>query len=270
MSKILVFDIFSEYGFFKKPWAITSPLTFMVPPYSTVAGMLGAIVGCNKRKLFVNVNKEEYLKVFSKQNFGIAVGIVNPLYISTSIISVGMNLLNTKSDGLGFNENLMNYVRNINNPKFKNINVHTQIRFDLIKNPRYRLYVTCFNDNFSKTFEKLCEYVKEHKSVYTVCMGLSEFIADLEFIGLFDYEIIKNSKQSKIPISSLIVKSKINNIYLQNGLKYMKEEKVPIDMTPERIATYEDIIYEIHGKYVICDVQEYCKIKELNVNVVFY
>ena len=51
--KCLVFDIKGDYGHFKKYYTTSSPLTFSIPPRTTVSGMIGALIG---------LDKEEYLK----------------------------------------------------------------------------------------------------------------------------------------------------------------------------------------------------------------
>ena len=46
--KVLVFDIWADYGHFRKFYTTTSPLTFSFPAPSTIAGILGAIYGAGK------------------------------------------------------------------------------------------------------------------------------------------------------------------------------------------------------------------------------
>ena len=43
--KCLVFDIKGDYGHFKKYYTTSSPLTFSIPPRTTVSGMIGALIG---------------------------------------------------------------------------------------------------------------------------------------------------------------------------------------------------------------------------------
>jgi len=47
--KVLVFDIWGDYGHFRKFYTTTSPLTFSFPPPPTIAGILGAIYGTDKK-----------------------------------------------------------------------------------------------------------------------------------------------------------------------------------------------------------------------------
>ena len=46
--KILVFDIWGEYAHFKKIYATTSALSYVVPPKTSIYGYIGAILGLEK------------------------------------------------------------------------------------------------------------------------------------------------------------------------------------------------------------------------------
>ncbi|MDD4749617.1 MAG: CRISPR-associated protein Cas5, partial [Methanosarcinaceae archaeon] len=68
--KVLVFDVWGEFGHFRKHYTTTSPLTFSIPPRTAISGMIGAIIG---------LDKAEYLKYFSKNEAKIAVKIESPV-----------------------------------------------------------------------------------------------------------------------------------------------------------------------------------------------
>ena len=50
--KVLVFDIYGDLAHFRKFYTTSSPLTFPFPPPSTIKGMLGAIIGVDKKITF--------------------------------------------------------------------------------------------------------------------------------------------------------------------------------------------------------------------------
>jgi CRISPR-associated protein Cas5h len=56
--KVLVFDVWGEFGHFRKHYTTTSPLTYSIPPRTAIAGMIAAIEG---------FGKDEYLQYFSKE-----------------------------------------------------------------------------------------------------------------------------------------------------------------------------------------------------------
>ncbi len=84
--KILVFDIFGDYGHFRKFFTTSSPLTFSLPPPPTIYGLLGAISGQDKR---------EYLSIFSEKT-KISIQFLRPIKKTR----MGLNLVETKGTGL--------------------------------------------------------------------------------------------------------------------------------------------------------------------------
>lgn len=127
--KTLVFDVFGDYGHFRKYYTTSSPLTFSFPPPPTVKGMLGAIAG---------IDKKEYLKVFSEENCKVAIRILNPI----KKIRLGLNLINTKG----------NYWIPY---KAKNHEARTQVKTEFVKDAAYRIYfMHKDNDLFEDIVEK--------------------------------------------------------------------------------------------------------------------
>jgi CRISPR-associated protein Cas5h len=67
--KVIVFDIWGDYGHFKKFHTTASPLTFSFPPPTAVIGIVAAILG---------IDKENYWDTFSHDNTRLA-DIIIPL-----------------------------------------------------------------------------------------------------------------------------------------------------------------------------------------------
>src|SRR3972149_5978418 len=85
MEKLLVFDVWGDYGHFRKFYTTSSPLTFSIPPRTSLCGLLGSVVG---------LGKEEYLNHFSKKDAQIALRLLNPVKKTR----LGINLINTKGN----------------------------------------------------------------------------------------------------------------------------------------------------------------------------
>lgn len=220
MMKTLVFDVFGDFGHFKKFYTTSSPLTFSFPPPPTVRGMLGAITG---------VDKNDYLKAFSHEKCKIAVRILSPV----KKIRMGVNHINTKG----------NYWVPIKKGTHE---ARTQIRTEFLKNPTYRLYVHHEDEDL---FNRLIENVKSHKTVYTLSLGLSELLADFKYVGLMDF--VQRDKEEG-EIVTVIPMNLVDSygIVFEEGKQYFKE-KIPVEMTSERIVErYEDVIFEIQGKSI--------------------
>lgn len=224
--KILAFDIYGDYAHFRKYYTTTSPLTFSFPPPPTIAGILGAIYG---------VPKNENLKIFGYDNCEVALQILN----SVKKVRMGINLINTKDN---------KYFLLL---KAKNHEPRTQIRTEFVKSPKYRIYVKHRDE---KVFNELAEFIQMRKSFFTVSLGLSEFLANFNFIGLYDYEEIKNFEGY---INTIIPLAKMtgNGILIETDKKYFKE-KIPIKMNPDRVVEiYGDVVYEPDGKKIKANVE---------------
>jgi len=227
--KVLIFDLWGDYGHFRKFYTTSSPLTFSFPPPPTIAGILGAIYGAGK---------DDYLKVFSPARCKIGLKILKPV----KKIRMGINLINTKG----------NYWTIVSK---KNHEPRTQIRTEFLKEPAFRIYISHAED---KIFERLVNNVKEHKSFYTVSLGLSELLADFEFIDLVE-GIEKKEIGLPVELFSVIsaVQLAFGEIEIESGRKYFRE-KIPMVMDKTRVVQkYEDVIFEVEGKKIRAKINEW-------------
>lgn len=223
--KVLIFDIYGDYAHFKKYYTTSSPLTLSFPPPPTIKGMLGAI--CGK-------GKDEYLEVFSSEQCKVGIRILKPI----KKVRMGLNHINTK-DGFWIPVNK------------KNHQAHTQICTEFLKDPVYRIY---FSHQDDELFEKLTEMIKEHKTVFTLSLGLSELLADFKYVGQRDFTKIENEESeihSIVPIECI----KDQGLIFADARKYFKE-KIPVDMIKGRIVSkYQDILFESEGKSIHADMK---------------
>lgn len=226
MDKFLVFDVWGDYAHFKKYYTTSSPLTFSIPPRTAIIGLISAIIG---------KGKEEYLSVMAKNKSKIAIRIIKPI----KKIRITQNLIDTKGG----------YWRPV---KRGNLTGRTQIRFEYLKEPRFRIY---FSHSDIGIYEILKNNLKEHKSVYTPYLGISECIADFVFIDEVSIDNICDSYDF-ININTVIPLDVIEEIdFLQENRKYFKE-RIPTEMLPGRIVTeYREVLYEVEGKPIKAKVK---------------
>lgn len=229
--KFLIFDVFGDYAHFKKYYTTSSPLTFAIPPRTAIIGLISAIIG---------KAKEEYLEVMTKDKAEVAIRIINPI----EKIRMGINLINTK-DG--------HWVP----VRRKNHEPRTQIRFEFLRNPKFRIYFSHCN---SEIYNNLKEFLENHKSFYTPYLGISELICDFEFIEESEVEE-KLDEKNFINVNTVVPLDIVESFDLEEGKSYYKE-KIPTEMKPGRVVEeYREIIYEIMGKSIKCKIRNALRLK---------
>lgn len=223
MNKVLVFDVWGDYAHFRRFYTTTSPLSFPIPPRTALCGLIGAIVGLEKED-------NDYLNYFSTETVHIALKLLNP--IKKTVIAE--NLIHTK---------------NAKGPGMNLITERTQIRFEFLKDQKYRIYFHC-PDEDNMVYRKLKQNLTQHKMVYTPCLGLSENIANYNFVGEFEMAIIP-CKDDYISIDTILPLQKTlerEGIMFESEGEYFSI-RMPIELNTERIVTkYGDIIFDRKGR----------------------
>jgi len=226
-DKFLIFDIWGDYAHFRRYYTTSSPLTFSIPPRTAIIGLVSAIIG---------LGKDEYLQYMTKDKACVAVRLLG----TSKKIRLGMNLINTK-DGYW-----IPVKKGSHEPR-------TQIRSEFLKDPRYRIY---FYHEDEEIHQSLKRNLSQHKSVYTPYLGISECLANFEYVG----EIAVAGKpegegfsyiHTVLPLDVLL-EAKL----LEPGYKFFKE-RIPVEMLPDRIVTeYREVLYEAEGRPIIARVEE--------------
>jgi len=245
IDRVFVFDVWGDYAHFRRGYTTTSPLTFPFPSRTTLAGLISAILG---------LPRDSYYKLFGKDNSAFALQILNPI----RKIKITQNLINTKE-----NDNPL-YLKYGFINSFKG---RTQIPFEFIKEPKYRVYAWLSDQKF----DDLIKLIKEHKSVYTPYLGISECIANFEIFkdGMFEVEK-KRVNGEEVEIHSIIKKGAVKKIKLEKGKNY-GIVKVPGFMNQDRsVSKYMEFYYEEDGKPLTITEGEYYTLKGEDVNVVFF
>lgn len=220
--KTLVFDIKGDYGHFRKFYTTSSPLTFSIPPRTTVCGIIGALIG---------LDKEEYLNYFKKEDANIAIQILSP--IKKTRLSI--NLIDTK-----------------NAKMYSKIDNRTQVTYELLKNPSYRIYFSHSDENI---YNKVKSYLQENKNYYTLSLGLSEFIAEYEYKGEINLKHMEND--DFIYIDTVIKFDEKVKVEFENKKEYFKDT-MQNEMNNERVVTeYTKVLLERCGQPIKCNIDYY-------------
>jgi CRISPR-associated protein Cas5h len=142
----------------------------------------------------------------------------------------------------------------------------TRIRFEFLKDPKFRIY---FRHTDTALYEKTREFLEQHKCVYTPCLGLSEHIANFNFVGEFGCKKIAGNTES-VSINSVVPlpDESIVKIDFNEPGEYFSEI-LPVEMDTSRtLLEYCTTLYERNGKPIHARVESFWKL-ENHENVIF-
>lgn len=234
IEKIIAFDIWGDFGHFKKIETTTSPLTYSIPTGTVLSGLVAGMIG---------YRRDSYYENFSREYIEFSIKLIKPV----RKIRVNQNLINTAK------------------PPYFSLydqeNPRTQIPYEFLREPKYRIFLGLKEEEI---FDGLPQNLQEHKTVFTPFLGLSEHIANFEYIG--EFEPIKN-EDNNVEIDSVLPKNKVDI-----KLSTMKEgsrwiiENIPMYMNQKRVVKeYAEVIFDSEGNSIPLEEAEYFEVREDNV-----
>lgn len=168
-SKIIEIDIWSNFGCFSKPFSNSGGiLTYLIPPKTSIIGIIGAILGYDFNSYKEHDNIKEYL---IEKLYGIKIS-VQPLFELNSK-RVTFNRVSGNVDKLSIE------------------NMHQ----DVLINPYYKLFIS-FPDNLKNDEEMFLDRITNHQTIYNLYMGRNEFPLSYNLCNIFDYESIFLNKNN--------------------------------------------------------------------------
>ena len=234
MSKdVVVFDVWGDYAYFRRGYTTTSTISYPFPSRTTIAGFISGILG---------YPRDSYYELFNEENSSIGLKIVNPIKKAR----INLNYVNTKESMHLF--------------EIKSNGKRTQVPAEFLKDVKYRLYISLKD---KKLMKKLYGLLKEHKSIYTPYLGITECLCNFEVVGDGLYSVEELTGEN-IQIDSIILK-KDSNICIEPDKKY-GVVKSPAFMNNDRsVKTFLEYYYEDNGKSIQVESCNYYKIGEDNV-----
>ncbi|MFW6173443.1 MAG: type I-B CRISPR-associated protein Cas5b [Elusimicrobiota bacterium] len=233
MDKVITLEIWGDYAHFKKIETTKSPLTYSIPTGTTLSGLIAGMMG---------YRRDSYYNVFSRDNIEFAVKIVEPV----NKVRINQNLINTANQPY-FNLNK-------DNPR-------TQVPYEYLSNPRYRVYLGLKDEHM---LDGLSEQLRDHKTVFTPFLGLSEHIANFKYLG--EFKPIKKEEEN-VQIDTVLPKNKVDIDFseIEEGMRWIVES-IPLYMTEERVVKeYGEVIFDSAGNVIPLEKAEYFEIGENKV-----
>jgi len=227
----VVFDVASDMAHFRRQYAITTALTYVVPPRTALCGLVGAILG---------LLKNDCLREFTDDQATFGLQIVEP--IRTGHVSI--NLLDTKGSSAF---------------RPKRINPHTTMRYEVVKSPRYRVIF-----GHQQLAERLAETLGRAESYYTPCLGLAWMIAWLDGGNVVAGQQVVDDHEPHAFCSP------VRTSELQGAIRWHTDGvyqriRMPAVMQPDRQVTrYEEYILDTTGQPVETSLKSYWRLADGN------
>lgn len=209
--KVLVFDITSDYAHFRKPYTTTSALTYSVPPRTAIVGLLGNIIGIQSG----GFGKSEHLSYFKAKDLKTSVRVLRPVKKTT----FNLKYLHTKSGG------------------------SILVPVECVVSPKYRIYVTGTSEFLLALREKL----ENHETHFTPYLGISEFIASIDYTGEFEAE----ETTGEVLVDSVVYLFSEGEIKFESGMNLFRETHAIFMDNERRVQSYSEIVHEENCKRIL-------------------
>lgn len=218
--KCLVFKVRGDYARFRKSYTTTSALTYLLIHPVAVRGMIGAILGINREKLYEKTKDIE-----------VAVQVINKIRKDMQ----SFNLINMKS-----NDKIFRFPSNV----------------EFLRDVEYRLFIKS-DENIISELEKS---LKQGEFVFTPYLGASEHIAKVEYEGVYNCEKLPKGNHKVISVVDLEsntidfgdddIMLTTDNIPIDNdkNREYIKYKKVIFATDENKISVNTDNCYKV-GEY---------------------
>lgn len=221
---LIVFDISSSFGYFRKSFTTTNALTHSVIPRSAAEGLIGAIIG---------LSSDEYPELLKESKIAIQ--------ILSEVRKMNFKEKNVHPDWL---DKIPLYLENKAVSKVPSFSVPASI--EILVNPKYRIYFDGGEMN-----SRLLRFLNTKSTHYTPYLGSSSMICSARFVSEANYT---RTNEKNVIISSIMpFFDEIPRIDLTGGTKFAIEEGLPIHIDKDRIpmGTYKVVYSPNAGKIPI-------------------
>jgi len=228
--EIIIFDLVGKMAHFRKYYTNSSSLTYYFPPRTTIIGLIAGIIG---------YKRDTYYKDFSFEKAKVAISIKSKF---KKIIETLNYIWAEKPTEL-----------NLSKKQHTQIPLEILVSLNLNDSIRYRIY---FYHTDEKIFKDVIDRIISNKIIYPPYLGISEFIAKIDFVDIVKPQIEKSKK--------VIFNSVINLDYLKKGKLIHKDgsiyikERMPFDFNEERNLKEapKDFIVDIKNGTIEVELEE--------------
>lgn len=237
--KCICFKLSGDYGHYRPYYTTSSPTTYSLMPPTSIYGLLGAILGLEKKANY-------YYEKLEKAKLKVGIGLLTPV----KKVSMSTNLVNTK------NNYWVPTKKNSAGPR-------TPTKFEYVVRQEYLVFVAMEDE---KILDDLADRLINHRFAYGISLGLANLIADAKFI-CYD-NLSKISSEAYIEMDSAVPTNKIvmeKGIKIIPSIKYCKERYVKKFGKNRIPLNYVDVLFSTNGKKIAVKCNDVYRLKNFNI-----
>ncbi len=215
---MFAFEIWGKFASFRDPFTISQNISLLIPPKTTVAGIMASILGV-----------EEYLEKSEFSDFEYSVVVLNPIRkksFSQNYINDYTSKVQTRINSIkkGDYDKLANGFRDKKNPQ-------KPINREILLDVRYLIFIKRFADE-----DTIIKHLEEKISKFPLYLGNSEFAGNFKLVKIYDAQEKLNMPSTKV--DSFLLDSDIKKIEFEEGVRYsnlsfatrLNKKRSPISM----------------------------------------
>jgi CRISPR-associated protein Cas5h len=230
-EQCLSFRLSGPWGHFRRVEGNTVKTTYRIIPRTTVAGLLAAVLG---------IGRNQYYDLFGPESSAMAIGPVSEL----RTINLPVNNLTTSQEGL------------------KGVNTRGKVsvyypdptedrqrtNYEVLVEPEYRIDLWLGDE---EKYDELRKYLSEGKSYYTPSLGLSEYLADIEYLGEFEVTAVAQSEphavDSAVPDPDGVIPKSNVKYGTERSPAFMERTTTSGEFSGRRTTSYLTYTYSLDG-----------------------
>ena len=231
-NRILELKLSGKFAHFRKFYTNASSLTYLIPPRTTICGLLASIL---------QIERDGYYDIMSSENLGVAISLVSNIYYHK--VFQTLNYAQDKSRNIPIND----------------LSAHKQCRLELLKaqgseDLEWILFL-CFDRMKGNEFTELENKIRLQDFGYGLSLGQRQFIAHLELIRTYsqgEFEPISESNY----LDSVIERELIEEITSQDYDLIMERMPLEQELKSEKRKSYRqtnrfgNIVIETNGNRI--------------------
>lgn len=229
MPRMLIFDIWGRYAHYKKIYATTSALSYIIPSKISLYGYVGALIGLDKVD-------NAYLRHFEPGQCRMGLQVKRPIVmqrISTNLHPHDKGLITARQN-------------------------RKPTTVEYVYRPKYRVF---FAHEDATLMSDLEQHLQSHTAVYTPTLGLAYLLSDFQWVACVETEDFVNPAES-VEVDSVLPLSAFVRFDLSRDIdnEIVEYSQYPIEMNTIREVTQRtDVLIDRNGRPIRAQVKHCTK-----------